>query len=74
MADEVREKPFLKGDEGPLSWDWWGENPAEIILVLFIIVLFLFVHSLPPQGWGIDHDPAAGQPLQTAPAVEAVQQ
>lgn len=65
---DEREKPYLKGAEGSIRWDWWGENPAEIVLVVFIIVLFFFIYSLPPQGWGIDVNPEAAQPAAAAPA------
>lgn len=50
MSDE-REKPFLRSAPG--AWDWWGENPAEIVLVVFLLTAFFFFYSLPSQGWGI---------------------
>lgn len=53
-----REKPYLHGDEGSIRWDWWGENPAEIVLVVFILVILAFLYWLPPQGWGIDPSPS----------------
>ena len=49
-----REKPYLHSSGRGMNWDWWRENPVEIILVVFILVLFFFFESLPPQGWGID--------------------
>lgn len=53
MSDEPKqETPFLRGPTG--EWDWWGENPAEIVLVVFLLVAFFFFYSLPSQGWGID--------------------
>ncbi len=61
-----KEKPYLKGTEGSIRWDWWGENPVEIVLVVFIIVLFFFFYSLPDQGWGIDENPEAAQPEAAA--------
>lgn len=33
-----------------LYWDWWRENPVEIVLVLLILVLFV---AVPWQGCGI---------------------
>ncbi len=62
-----RPRPFLSGEEGPIRWDWWGENPAEIVLVVFILVTFAFLVWLPPQGWGIDENPAAAGEQTTAP-------
>lgn len=44
-----REKPYLGKDKSGLTWDWWKENPVEIILVVFILVLFL----IPRTGCGI---------------------
>lgn len=59
---EQRNKPFMGNRKETPQWDWWGENPAEIVLVAFILVLFFFIHSLPPQGWGIDDNPSAAAP------------
>lgn len=39
-----------------IYWDWWRENPVELVLVILIIVLFVMV---PWQGCGItEQDPA----------------
>jgi hypothetical protein len=47
------------GDEGTdFRWDWWGENPVEIILVAFILILFF---TLPRMGCGIDKTNAGTQ-------------
>lgn len=54
MSDE-KEKPYLRGSTG--VWDWWGENPGEIVLVVFLLGAFFFFYSLPSQGWGIDVNP-----------------
>ena len=68
MSDEL-EKPFLRGPTGP--WDWWGENPAEIVLVIFLLTAFFFFYSLPSQGWGIDPNPSVSEPVIASPnAVE----
>ena len=67
MSD-AQDKPFLGKRKNPVEWDWWGENPAEIVLVVFIIVLFFFFHSLPPQGWGIDDNPDVATPTAGQPA------
>jgi len=40
----------LGADKEPVWWDWWSENPTEIILVTFILVFFFL---LPRTGCGI---------------------
>lgn len=40
MAQESPQ--FLQPKKKPVYWDWWRENPVEIILVIFIITLFAF--------------------------------
>lgn len=60
-------QPHITGHEGPTRWDWWGENPTEIVLLVFILVVFAFVLWLPPQGWGIDENPAAAGEQASAP-------
>ena len=40
----------IKADRQHWYWDWWRENPVEIILVIFILVLFA---AVPWQGCGI---------------------
>ncbi len=44
-----REKPYLSQKSAGFQWDWWKESPVEIILVVFILVLFL----IPRAGCGI---------------------
>ena len=53
MSDENSEpgKTHLGADEEGLKWDWWGENPVEIVLVAFILIFFF---TLPRMGCGID--------------------
>lgn len=42
-----------------LYWDWWRENPVELVLVVLILVLFVFV---PWQGCGITEQPPEERP------------
>lgn len=63
MTDE-RERPLLQGPRG--IWDWWGENPAEIVLVVFLLVAFFFFYALPSHGWGIDPNPNVPAPVSPA--------
>lgn len=65
MTDDT-EKSFLRGTTG--MWDWWGENPAEIVLVVFLLVAFFFFYALPSQGWGIDPNPSVAEPRSGSPA------
>lgn len=62
MADsEKKAQSHLQSDKKPMFWDWWQENPVEIILVVFILVLFF---AFPRQGCGITSDaPPANQPV-----------
>ena len=64
MSDE-QEKPYLH--ESGSQWDWWGENPAEIVLVVFLLAAFAFFYSLPSQGWGIDPNPRVVEPVSASP-------
>lgn len=50
MADKNKAKSHLQSDKDPVWWDWWRENPIEIILVIFILVFFF---AFPRQGCGI---------------------
>ncbi len=51
MADnEQKPTTFLHTNKEPVWWDWWSENPIEIILVIFILVLFF---ALPRAGCGV---------------------
>lgn len=43
----------LGADKEPVWWDWWSENPAEVILVVFILVFFFLT---PRAGCGITPD------------------
>lgn len=51
---EQRAPQHLQQTKRPVYWDWWQENPVEIILVVFIIVLFF---ALPRTGCGITEQP-----------------
>ncbi len=46
-------KPFIE-DLGFSQWNWKNENPRELVLVAFILMIFGFMMWLPAQGWGID--------------------
>lgn len=60
MVDEKQTpKSHLQADKDPVWWDWWSENPVEILLVLFILVLFF---ALPRDGCGIDAEEDARPP------------
>lgn len=48
MADQAPQ--HIQTRKAPFYWNWWRENPVEIILVTFILVLFFF---LPRAGCGI---------------------
>ena len=55
---EEQAPQYLKPQKKRVYWDWWRENPAEIILLIFIISLFAFI---PWEGCGIseqDIEPA----------------
>lgn len=48
MADE---SPLHLGQKKKrIYWDWWRENPVELVLVVLTIVLFA---AVPWQGCGI---------------------
>jgi hypothetical protein len=40
----------LAADKDPVWWDWWSENPTEIVLVIFILVFFFM---MPRVGCGV---------------------
>ena len=64
MADSKdKAQSHLESDKKSVFWDWWAENPVEIILVIFILVLFF---AFPRQGCGITSDAPPANP----PAVE----
>ena len=52
-----------RGDQ-TFYWDWRGENPVEVVLVLFILVMFFM---FPRSGCGIDKThQTSQQPAQKA--------
>lgn len=52
MSDESPDEPeHLGRKQKTIYWDWTGENPVEIILVTFILVLLF---TLPRTGCQID--------------------
>lgn len=48
MANQAPQ--HIQTRKAPFYWNWWRENPVEIILVVFILVLFF---TLPRAGCGI---------------------
>ncbi len=48
MSDNTPQ--YLHKKKSVISWNWWGENPVEIILVVFIVVFFF---ALPRTGCGV---------------------
>lgn len=48
MADKSPQ--FLHRKKASIYWNWWRENPTEIVLVIFIITLFAFT---PWTGCGV---------------------
>lgn len=55
------EKPpqYIAAKKKPFHWDWFRENPAEIILLVFILAFFFLT---PWAGCGVspaDLDPSA---------------
>ncbi len=47
-----------------IQWDWWRENPREIILVVFILVLFI---AVPWEGCGISEQVLNSADLSVVP-------
>lgn len=54
-----RPKSHLQAEKDPIWWDWWSESPIEIILIVFILVLFF---ALPREGCGISQTEDARPP------------
>ncbi|MFU8804772.1 MAG: hypothetical protein ACNA8W_13235 [Bradymonadaceae bacterium] len=71
MVDQAPQ--HLQTRKSPVYWDWWRENPVEIILVIFIIVMFF---ALPRTGCGItavdDGAPRAEGPTSTVVQLAAI--
>jgi hypothetical protein len=58
MVDEKKRGPqHLETKKDPVWWDWWSENPVEIVLVVLILVLFF---ALPREGCGVSVDQTNG--------------
>ena len=45
-------------------WDWWRENPVELLLVLFIIVLFM---AVPWEGCGMTEQEVEADHITVVP-------
>ncbi len=64
MVDDESDAPtHLGADNRPIYWDWGGENPVEVVLVAFILILFF---TLPRTGCGIDNTKGNFPAVQTA--------
>ena len=62
---EQRPPQFLTPSrEQGVFWDWWRENPAEIILVVFIIAVFFLV---PWDGAGLTEQPIDTSDITVVP-------
>jgi hypothetical protein len=63
MADsKYKAKSHLQTEKDPVWWDWWSENPIEIVLVVLFLVLFF---ALPRQGCGVTSDAPMTPPSAT---------
>lgn len=51
MSETEESSSHLVRGQREIVWDWEGEDPVEIILVCFVLVLFF---TLPRGGCGID--------------------
>jgi|GEM_PF-4103752 len=58
-------KTHLGPDKEPVWWDWWSENPTEIILIVFILVFFFL---LPRTGCGISQQEVGAPDVPTQAA------
>lgn len=61
MTMEEKPPEHLGKKEKRIYWDWWRENPVEIVLVVLILTLFVFV---PWQGCGVTEQ----EPEERVPA------
>lgn len=67
MVDENKRGPqHLETKKDPVWWDWWSENPVEVVLVVLILVMFF---ALPRQGCGISMADQANGP-DSAPVAQ----
>ena len=54
MIMQQRAPQYIEKERKTVYWDWWRENPVEIILVVFIIALFALA---PWEGCGLSEQP-----------------
>ncbi len=64
MEENAPQYIQTKPQDRRLYWDWWRENPAEIVLVIFIIALFALV---PWEGCGISEQDVDPQQITILP-------
>lgn len=51
LDDDDRAPQHLSDDQPWIRWNWWREDPVEIILLVFILTLFFL---LPRPNCGIE--------------------
>lgn len=59
-----KEPQFIQRKKTPIFWDWWRENPAEIVLVIFIITFFALT---PWTGCGVTEADIEPSEIQVIP-------
>ena len=61
---DAQSPQHLKQTDQSMYWDWWRENPVEIILVILIIVLFA---TVPWEGCGVSEQPIEASDITIVP-------
>lgn len=68
MAEDQSQTKSGQETSRRIYWDWWRENPVELVLVILIIVLFVMV---PWEGCGITEqdpdEPVEAQDVEVVP-------
>lgn len=62
MAEKTPQ--YLHRKKSSIYWDWWRENPTEIVLVIFIITLFALT---PWAGCGVSEADISAAEIQVIP-------
>jgi hypothetical protein len=70
VAMSDRTPQHIQTRKSPVYWDWWSESPVEIILVVFILVLFFLA---PRAGCGISETEEARGQVE-APAADGLEE
>lgn len=65
MSDE--QISYIHTPKNQSAWDWWSEDPIELILMTFFLVFFF---ALPMDGCGVSktQEVAPSAPAVTSPA------